>query len=54
LAVGKLAIDFVKQAYQVTHNFPAVGNYGLINQIRRATVSILANIAEGQGRNSPE
>jgi four helix bundle protein len=52
LEVWKLSIDFVKQVYQVTHNFPASERFGLINQIRRAAVSIPSNIAEGQGRNS--
>jgi len=52
LEVWKLAIDFVKQVYAVTHNFPASEKFGLINQIRRAAVSIPSNIAEGQGRNS--
>jgi four helix bundle protein len=52
LEVWKLAIDFVKQVYEITDNFPASENYGLINQIRRAAVSIPSNIAEGQGRNS--
>ena len=52
LEVWKLSIDFVKKVYQVTHNFPASEKFGLINQIRRAAVSIPANIAEGQGRNS--
>ena len=52
LEVWKLSIDFVKKVYQVTHNFPASEKFGLINQIRRAAVSIPFNIAEGQGRNS--
>ena len=52
LEVWKLSIDFVKKVYQVTHNFPASEKFGLINQIRRAAVSIPSNIAEGQGRNS--
>ena len=51
LEVWKLSIDFVKQVYQITHNFPASEKFGLINQIRRAAVSIPSNIAEGQGRN---
>jgi four helix bundle protein len=52
LEVWRLAIDFVKQIYQVTKKFPASENYGLINQIRRAAVSIPSNIAEGQSRSS--
>jgi four helix bundle protein len=52
LDVWKLAIDFVKKVYQTTNSFPPAENYGLINQIRRAAVSIPSNIAEGQGRNS--
>ena len=52
LEVWKLSIDFVKKVYQVTHNFPDSEKFGLINQIRRAAVSIPSNIAEGQGRNS--
>jgi four helix bundle protein len=52
LEVWKLSIDFVKKVYQVTHNFPASEKFGLINQIRRAAISIPSNIAEGQGRNS--
>ena len=52
LEVWKLSIDFVKKVYQVTHYFPDSEKFGLINQIRRAAVSIPSNIAEGQGRNS--
>ena len=52
LEVWKLSIDLVKQVYQVTQNFPVSEKFGLINQIRRAAVSIPSNIAEGQGRNS--
>ncbi len=52
LEVWKLSIDFVKKVYQITHNFPASENFGLISQIRRAAISIPSNIAEGQGRNS--
>jgi len=42
----KLAIDL----YIVTKNFPEDERYGLISQIRRAVVSITANIAEGFSR----
>jgi four helix bundle protein len=52
LRVWKEAIDFVKDVYLITVKFPGREIYGLTNQIRRAAVSIPANIAEGQGRHS--
>jgi four helix bundle protein len=42
----KLAAD----VYRETGDFPKAETYGLTSQIRRAAVSIAANIAEGQGR----
>jgi len=36
--------------YGATQEFPAIERYGLSSQLRRATVSIVANLAEGQGR----
>jgi four helix bundle protein len=52
LRVWKEAIDFVRDVYLITVKFPGREIYGLANQIRRAAVSIPANIAEGQGRHS--
>jgi four helix bundle protein len=37
--------------YDVTKNFPREELYGIINQMRRAAISIISNIAEGCGRN---
>ncbi len=44
----------VTQIYQITKTFPKEENYGLISQMRRCTVSIPSNIAEGYGRNSTD
>jgi len=40
----------VKEIYTVSSTFPAQEMYGLTNQMRRAAVSIPANIAEGAAR----
>jgi four helix bundle protein len=52
LEVWKRSIDLVKDIYEATSRFPPVENFGLVQQIRRAVVSIPSNIAEGQFRNS--
>jgi four helix bundle protein len=52
LEVWKLSMELAKELYTLTSKFPPSENFGLTNQIRRAAVSIPANIAEGQGRNS--
>ena len=52
LEVWKKAIRLSKTAYELTENFPAREIYGLSSQLRRSAVSVAANIAEGQARNS--
>lgn len=41
-----------KRVYLITENFPKTETYGLTSQMRRASVSIPSNIAEGYGRKS--
>lgn len=50
LEVWQLSRSFVKGVYELTKSFPKDEQYGLSNQIRRAAVSISANIAEGSSR----
>ncbi|MBP6884831.1 MAG: four helix bundle protein [Candidatus Pacebacteria bacterium] len=38
--------------YSLTDKFPHEEKYGLTSQIRRSAVSVVANIAEGRGRNT--
>ena len=50
LIVWQKAMDLVVSVYRESETFPKTEIYGLTSQIRRAVVSIPANIAEGQGR----
>ncbi|WP_439181610.1 four helix bundle protein [Carboxylicivirga taeanensis] len=52
LLVWQKSMDFVTEAYNVTAGFPDDEKFGLTNQLRRASVSIPSNIAEGFGRKS--
>ena len=52
LKLWQKAIDLVLEAYRVRERFPREEIYGLINQMRRAAVSIASNIAEGAARGS--
>ena len=52
LLVWQKAMQLVTQIYSITKELPREELYGLISQIRRSSVSIPSNIAEGYGRNS--
>jgi four helix bundle protein len=52
LLVWQKSINFVTEIYDVTNDFPKGEMYGLTSQIRRASISIPSNIAEGNSRRS--
>jgi four helix bundle protein len=52
LTVWQRSLQLSVAIYALTREFPREETYGLTSQMRRASVSILSNIAEGQGRSS--
>lgn len=52
MAVWQKADEFVLEIYALTRAFPEDERFGLTSQLRRAAVSIPANIAEGSGRHN--
>ena len=52
IIVWQKSVALTTDLYKLTSQFPDTERYGLISQIRRATTSIAANIAEGWGRGS--
>ena len=52
LDVWQNARKLNKKVYEITKTFPKEEIYGLTNQVRRASVSICSNIAEGTSRQS--
>lgn len=52
LLIWKKSRLFCTEIYAITASFPSEEKFGLTNQLRRASVSIPSNIAEGSSRNS--
>lgn len=52
LKVWKEAMDLTVMIYDLTAKLPDSEKFGLVSQMRRASVSISSNIAEGSGRGS--
>ena len=52
LVVWQKSMALVTEIYRLSKSFPKDETYGLISQMRRCSVSIPSNIAEGYGRNS--
>jgi four helix bundle protein len=52
LNVWQTGMDIAERAYELSREFPKDEMYGLTSQVRRAAVSVPANIAEGNARSS--
>lgn len=52
LIAWQKAMVLAERVYDITRSFPADERFGLTNQLRRASVSVASNIAEGHGRQS--
>ena len=52
LEAYQVARQYVRLVYDISSSFPAVEDFALTSQVRRAAVSITSNIAEGTSRTS--
>jgi four helix bundle protein len=52
LLVWHRAIALVEKVYRLTESFPKYEQFGLSSQLRRAAISVPANIAEGAARST--
>lgn len=50
LDVWQRSMDLISDVYNITRSFPVEERFGLISQMRRASVSVASNIAEGAAR----
>lgn len=54
MVVWKKSLLLIKEVYQITDNFPLVEKFGITSQLRRAAISVISNISEGEARQSPK
>lgn len=54
LTVWQESIDLVEMIYSLTQDFPNEEKFGIISQMRRSSISISSNIAEGTSRMTPK
>ncbi len=52
LDVWQLSRKLTKNIYKISSEFPSEEKFGLVSQIRRASISVTSNIAEGSSRKS--
>lgn len=53
LDVWKVSLLLIKDIYTLTESYPKSEIYGLVSQLRRASISVNSNIAEGASRRTP-
>ena len=54
LLVWQKGLNIVEEIYELTNSFPSLEKFGLFQQLRRASISVPSNIAEGWGRKHPK
>jgi four helix bundle protein len=52
LVVCERAVELSKEDYRLTASYSKSEQFGLVNQLRRASVSMASNVAEGYGRST--
>jgi four helix bundle protein len=52
--IWKQGVELAVKCYRLTQSFPRSEAYGLTSQIRRASISVPSNIAEGYGRKTKQ
>jgi len=50
LKIWQLGMEITEEIYKISSNFPTDERFGWVSQIRRCSVSVPSNIAEGSGR----
>ena len=54
LDVYQIALKLVKEVYTITQTFPPEERFLIVNQVRRAAISVCSNLAEGSARKSKQ
>jgi four helix bundle protein len=50
MIIWSKGMQMIKEIYRITDSFPTEEKFGLVSQLRRAAVSVISNISEGEAR----